>query len=344
MRIAVDAMGGDYAPGVIVEGAVLAARELRGSAGVVLVGDERAVRREMERLSVEDGVLDVVHAPDVVGMEESPAAAFRRKPESSIALAMKAHREGSVDAVVSAGNTGAVVVTSLLSLGRLAHVNRPGIATFMPTERGGSVLIDVGANADCKPLNLLQFGVMGSQYAQMRLGRENPTVGLLNIGSEESKGNELVLAARPLMAASPLNFVGNIEGNGVFRGEADVVVCDGFVGNVVLKFTESVVSLLGHRLKEHVTSGVRSRLGGLLLRPALQAFRSDLDYSEYGGAPLLGVDGVVIICHGGSSAKAIKNAVRAAARIVDRNVNGAITENLEAKGYDRVRRKAASAH
>jgi len=337
-------MGGDHAPAVIVEGAARAARELGREMRVVLVGDEGALRAEVERQGLGPDLLDILHAPQTVGMSESPAVAHRKKPDSSIAVAVRAHREGAVDAVVSAGNTGAVVVSSLLTLGRLQHVNRPGIATFMPTEKGGCVIIDVGANADCRPFNLLQFGVMGSLYARMLLGRTDPTVGLLNIGSERSKGNERVQAAHDLLAESPLRFVGNVEGSGVFRGEADVVVCDGFVGNVILKFTESVVGFLSHKMRAQVDADWRSRLGGLMVRPALRALRAELDYAEYGGAPLLGVDGVVIICHGGSSAKAIKNAVRAAGRFVARNVNGAIREALEAHAYVQARRKATSAH
>lgn len=338
-RIAVDAMGGDSAPRVVLEGAALAVGELGESCDIVIVGEERQVRAEMETQGIHPGTLEVIHAPETIGMNEAPAAAVRRKPESSISVCARAHREGTVDALVSAGNTGAVVVSSLLSLGRLRHVNRPGIATFMPTESGGCVMIDVGANADCKPLNLLQFGVMGGLYAKMLFGTETPRVGLLNIGSERSKGNELVQAAHDLIAASPLHFVGNVEGSGVFRGEAEVVVCDGFVGNVILKFTESVIGLLTSMIRTHLDSSLRNRLGGALLRPAFLALRSQLDYAEYGGAPLLGVDGVCIICHGGSSAKAIKNAIKVAARFVRQDVNGEIREQLEANGYVRARQK-----
>jgi len=344
MRIAVDAMGGDHAPGVIVEGASLAAREMKGAVEIVLVGDEPLLRRELEQQGLRRDEFELIHAPEAVAMNESPTAAARKKPNSSIALCARAHREGRVDALVSAGNTGAVVVSSLLSLGRLRHVNRPGIATFLPTERGGCVMIDVGANADCKPLNLLQFGVMGGMYAEMLLGRNEPSVGLLNIGSERSKGSELVQAAHDLMISSPLNFIGNVEGDGVFGGEADVVVCDGFVGNVILKFTESVVGLLTSMIRSHVAADWRGRLGGALLKPAFRAFRTQLDYAEYGGAPLLGVDGVCIISHGSSSAKAIKNAVKVAGRFVDRNVNGSICQQLEANGYVKARQKATSAN
>ncbi|MCK4545869.1 MAG: phosphate acyltransferase PlsX [Candidatus Eisenbacteria sp.] len=344
MRIAVDAMGGDRAPGVIVEGAALAARELRGVAEIVLVGPERILREEVARQNLPDDAFELIHAPQVVEMTESPAAAVRKKPDSSIAVCARAQREGRVDAMVSAGNTGAVVVSSLLTLGRLRHVNRPGIATFMPTESGGCVLIDVGANAECKPFNLLQFGAMGSVYARMLLDRETPRVALLNIGSERSKGSGLVQTAHDLMAASPLNFTGNVEGYGVFRGEADVVVCDGFVGNVILKFTESVVGLMTSTIRSHVDANWRSRLGGVLLKPALSAFRSQLDYSEYGGAPLLGVAGVSIIGHGGSSAKAVKNAIKVAGRFVQQNVNAEICRQLEAKGYVRARKQAKSVH
>ncbi len=344
MRIAVDAMGGDHAPGVTIEGASLAADELKDAVEIVLVGDEYVVRQEMERQGFRGDEFELIHAPETVAMNESPAAAVRKKPNSSIALCARAHREGRVDALVSAGNTGAVVVSSLLSLGRLRHVNRPGIAAFLPTERGGCVMIDVGANADCKPLNLLQFGVMGGVYAETLLGRTEPTVGLLNIGSERSKGSELVQAAHDLMISSPMNFVGNVEGDGVFRGEANVVVCDGFVGNVILKFTESVVGLLTSMIRSHVAADWRGRFGGALLKPAFKAFRTQLDYAEYGGAPLLGLEGVCIIGHGGSSARAIKNAIKVAGRLVDGNVNGSIRRQLEANGYVKARQKAKSAN
>jgi len=337
-------MGGDNAPGVIVEGALSAAAELGQDVSIVLVGDEERVREEVVRRGADPGGFEYVHAPQTIEMNEPPAVAVRRKPRSSIVVCAQIHRAREVDALVSAGNTGAVVVSALLSLGRLRHVNRPGIATYMPTESGGCVMIDVGANAECKPLNLLQFGVMGSVCARMLLGRESPRVGLLNIGSERSKGNELVQAAHDLLAAAPLDFVGNVEGHGVFRGEADVVVCDGFVGNVILKFTESVVGLMTSMIRTHLETDLRSRLGGLLLRSAFSALRSQLDYAEYGGAPLLGVDGVCIIGHGGSSAKAIMNAIRVAGQFVRMDTNGEIRTQLEASGYVRARDKAKHVH
>lgn len=337
MRIVVDAMGGDDAPSVEVEGAVAAVREGGLDADVVLVGDEPAIRQELERLGAgRESRLAVEHAPERIEMGQDPARQVRRKKGSSIAVATRMLKEGSADGLVSAGNTGAVVASSLLTLGRIEGARRPAIATFLPSPTGGAVLLDAGANSDCTPGHLLQFGVMGSIYARRVMGRENPKVGLLNIGEESSKGNKLVQTAYPLLAQSSLNFVGNVEGRDVFHGGADVVVCDGFVGNVVLKFSESVIHLIMRLIREEIGDDLRHRLGGLLMRPVFRSLSQQLNYEEYGGAPLLGVDGVVIISHGSSSAKAIKNAIHVAIRFAQERINDHIRTELQGQDVDKV--------
>jgi len=325
--IAVDAMGGDRAPGVVIEGVLAYARE-GGRGRLLLVGDERLIREELARLGAARGDYPIVHAPESVGMGEAAAASVRRKPNSSIAVCARLVKDGEADAVVSAGNTGAAVAACQLRLRPLPSVDRPAIATYVPTEKGGCVLLDVGANSDCKPIHLLQFAVMGSVYARTVLGKREPRVGLLNIGEESSKGNELMLAAHQLLSESPIAFVGNVEGRDIFGGAADVVVCDGFTGNVVLKFSESVVELLTTRLRREILRDMRSKLGGWMLRPAFKRFRREVDHAEYGGAPLLGVNGVCIIAHGSSSPKAIKNAIRVAGELVDHHLNELIVADL----------------
>ena len=328
--IAVDAMGGDHAPAAVIEGALAYARDsTRGR--IVLVGDEPQIQHELERLGSNRDTFPIVHAPDAVGMGEAAATAVRRKPNSSIAVCARLAKDGEADAIVSAGNTGAAVAACQLRLRPLAQVDRPAIATWVPTRSGGCVLLDVGANSECKPNHMVQFAVMGAVYAEHILGKRDPRVGLLNIGEESTKGNELAQASYPLLAQqSGFHFVGNVEGRDIFRGAADVVVCDGFTGNVVLKFSESVVELLTMILREEIHHDLRSRAGGFLLKPAFRRFRRQLDYAEYGGAPLLGINGVCIIAHGSSSPKAIKNAIRVAGEFVDHHINDRIAEAVAA--------------
>jgi glycerol-3-phosphate acyltransferase PlsX len=326
--IAVDALGGDHAPEVVVEGAVAHARE-GGRGRLLLVGDRSLVLAELHRLHADPGAFPIVHAPERVGMGEAAATSVRRKPNSSIAICARLVKEGKAQAVVSAGNTGAAVAASLVRMRPLPAVDRPAIATYVPTDQGGCVLLDVGANSECKPHHLLQFAVMGAVYARTILGKPEPRIGLLNIGEESSKGNELMLAAYDLLRSGPLNFVGNVEGRDIFGGAADVVVCDGFTGNVVLKFSESVVELLTSRLRREIHRDVRSQLGGWMLKPAFQRFKREVDHAEYGGAPLLGVNGVCIIAHGSSSPKAIKNAIRVAGELVDHHLNDRIVAELK---------------
>jgi glycerol-3-phosphate acyltransferase PlsX len=333
MKIAIDAMGGDKAPSAIIDGVVQAANLVQEDTEILLVGQEVVIQKDLKsRFVPRELPISVIHAPEVVSMEESPAIALRKKRDSSIMVAIDLVKRGLADAVVSAGNTGAVMAATLVELGRLKGINRPAIASFFPTEKRTTVVLDVGANASCKPVNLYQFGVMGAIYANRILGRRRPKVGLLSIGEESSKGNENTILAHQMLSASSLNFVGNIEGRDVLRGNVDVVVCEGFVGNVILKLTESIDGLLTSQLKRYVMSKLRYRLGAHLLMPALLAFRRDLDYAEYGGAPLLGVNSVCIICHGGSSGKAIRKAIDVAHRMVKADVNSGIVEQLAQNG------------
>jgi len=328
--IALDAMGGDAGPAVNVEGAVAAAREL--GLGVILVGVQEEIRRHLDRHDLRGLPIKVRHASEVVEMEESPSTALRKKKDSSIRVAVDLVRSGDADAVVSAGNTGAVMAITLAVLGPLAGVERPAIAAALPTLAGHAILLDVGANVDCKPRHLVQFAIMGNVYARQVLGKARPRVGLLSIGEEETKGNELTKEAFRALEEEPgIEFIGNVEGVDVFKGHADVVVCDGFTGNVALKIGESVAETIMALVREEVTADLRSRAGALLLKPAFRRLQRRLDYSEVGGAPLLGVNGITIISHGRSSAKAIRNALRVAgdcvrSRVLD-NIRDGIAES-----------------
>ena len=328
MRIALDAMGGDKAPGVIIDGAIAATGEVGSDLKIALVGRRDAVEPVMAERGITRGAIELVEARDVVAMGEQPAATLRKKRESSIAVGLRLQREGKAQGFVSAGNTGAVVANALFTLGRIKGVRRPGIATIVPNEAGGCVLLDVGANIECTPEHLYEYGVMGVCYAERVLKKSGARVGLLNVGEESSKGTEVVQSAYRLLEGSDLNFVGNVEGRDLFAGSVDVAVCDGFVGNIVLKFTESVVDMVSVVMREGMTSNVRGKLGGLLLRPAFRRLKSRFDYAEYGGAPLLGLDGVVTIAHGSSSVRAIKNAILATRRYIRYDVGSAIRERL----------------
>jgi glycerol-3-phosphate acyltransferase PlsX len=331
-RIAIDAMGGDYAPFSIVAGAVLAQRTYGDDIALTLVGDQTQIEAELRNLNAEDLPITIIHSGQVIGMAEEPAESVRKKPDSSISVALGLQKSGQVDAFISAGNTGAVMAASLIILGRLPAVNRPAIGAFFPTEKGAALVLDVGANSDCKAQNLYQFGLMGSIYYSHVFGNENPIVGLLSIGEEKSKGNELTIASHKLLSAADLNFAGNIEGRDILKGKADVVICDGFVGNIILKFAESIDSFLGELVRRQVRVNLLAKIGALLLKPAFKDLKKNLDYAEYGGAPLLGINGVSIICHGKSSPKAIKNAVGMARTMVERKINGLIEARLTANG------------
>jgi glycerol-3-phosphate acyltransferase PlsX len=326
MRIAVDAMGGDHAPEEIVAGAVQAARELESLTSLILVGQEEVVRQELKKHEPIPPKLVVRHASEVVGMEETPALAIRKKKDNSISRMMDMINEGEADAAVSAGNTGAMVVAATLKLRTLTGIQRPAIATVMPTRGRPIVLIDAGANTDCTPDLLVEFAVMGSVYAREILGQTKPVVGLMSIGGEDSKGNETTKEAFRLLSAAPINFRGNIEGHDLFLGETDVVVCDGFVGNVVLKTSESVAHTIGSWLKTEFRATPIRMLGAALLRGALKTIKNKMDPELFGGSPLLGVNGVCIITHGSSSRKAIYHAVRVACEAVGQHVNDRIIE------------------
>ena len=306
-------MGGDHAPGPIVDGAVAAARHV--PRGVRLVGRHDEVARELAR-HADAGMLplSIVDAPDVVAMAESPAVALRRKPGASIRVAVQELAEKRGSGLVSAGSTGATVMAAYSGLGLLHGVDRPALATTIPTRQQPAVLLDAGANAECRPGHLLQFAVMGAVYAQVALGVQDPRVGLLSIGEEETKGNELTREAHRLLKAAPVRFLGNVEARDVYSGVADVIVCDGFTGNVALKISEGLVDTVEALLRAELSSTFARRVGSLLTRRALRHFRRRLDYSEYGGAPLLGVAGVAIVGHGRSSALAVRNAVAMAYR------------------------------
>jgi glycerol-3-phosphate acyltransferase PlsX len=307
-RIAVDAMGGDHAPEAIVAGALVAARRLQ--IGLLLVGDRPSIEREISRHPGASAIdLQILHAPERIEMAEPAAAALRRKPQSSIRVAAEAVRDRRASALFTAGHTGAAVMAAHAAFGRLPGVDRPALATIIPTRRSPAVLLDSGATVECRPQHLVQFAIMGSAYARIALGCETPRVGLLSIGEEESKGNELTREAHQLLKSAPIAFVGNVEGRDVYSGEADVIVCDGFTGNVTLKISEGLVETVERLLLDELSSTVGTRVGYLLSRQAFRRFRKRVDYSEYGGAPLIGLDGLCVIGHGRSSVKAVRNGV-----------------------------------
>ncbi len=325
--IAVDAMGGDRGCAPVIEGALAYVRDYSDS--VILVGKRERIAEEISRYKGSSAVLGIQEASEVVEMNESPSAALRRKKDSSIRVGIDLVKRGEASAFVSAGNTGAVMATAMVILGNLPEVERPAIATVMPTLKGNCILLDVGANVDCKPRQLLEFAIMGNIYAKDILGKGKPRVGLLSIGEEETKGNELTKETyKALEEETSLIFVGMVEGRDLFSGNVDVVVCDGFTGNVALKFSEALAEMIGALLREEFSKTIASRLGYILTRPAFERFRRRVDYSEYGGAPLLGVNGICIISHGRSTAKAIKNALRVAGECVHNRVLEHIREGV----------------
>ncbi|MGH9454418.1 MAG: phosphate acyltransferase PlsX [Terriglobia bacterium] len=330
-RIAVDAMGTDLAPVAEVDGAVHAARERL--AHVLLVGPEDVLKRELERRNAGHLPIEVVHASESVTMEDHAAKSFRRKRDSSIRVAARLVREGKADGMVSAGNTGAVMTTAKIVLGALEGVDRPALAQVFPTSKGrATVMLDVGANVDCKPIHLEQFAVMGEVYYRVIFGVDRPRIGLLSIGSEDHKGNDLTREALALLKRLPVNFAGNVEGRDLYSGRVDVLVCDGFIGNVGLKISEGLVEAISSLLKESLLKTLSSKVGYVLSRKAFKEFKKRVDYSEYGGAPLLGVRGVCLIAHGGSNANAIKNAIRVAAEFAEGRVNEKIQQELSKNG------------
>ena len=326
--IAVDAMGGDLGPSVVVPGAIEAARQT--GAKILLVGNEATLDGELNRLSPSGVDLEIVHAPEVAGMDEKPSDILRRKKNASIQVACRLVRDGAAQGVVSAGHSGASVACGMFIMGRIPGVERPALASPLPTEKEPVVLLDVGATVDCKPYNIFQFGLMGDAFARDILNKESPRVGLLSIGEEEGKGNSQVKEAYELFKmAQNLNFSGNIEGRDLFTGEMDVAVCDGFVGNVALKLSEGLGLSLSRVLKrELLNSGFLPKLGSLLAKSAFRRFAKVVDYAEYGGAPLLGLQNISIVCHGRSNAKAICNATRMATLFVEKETNKRLMETI----------------
>jgi glycerol-3-phosphate acyltransferase PlsX len=329
MKIAVDAMGGDFGPAVVVEGAVAAASEF--GLPSVLVGDKAAIEREILRLKARDLSLTIRHASQVVGMAESPAHALRRKRDSSLRVAAELVKKGECEALVSAGNTGAAMAIGMFVLGALPGVDRPAIAAALPSLSGFTVLIDAGANVHPKPRQLFQFAIMGHVYSRFIIGKDHPRVGLLSVGEEEGKGNELTKEAFEELRTSSINFIGNVEGRDIYNGRCDVVVTDGFTGNVCLKVSESLAEMVTAMIREELRRDLVSRLGAALAKPAFARMKRRVDYTEMGGAPLLGLNGASIICHGDSPVRAIKNAVRVAAEWVKNDVNTHIKTALEAE-------------
>ena len=330
MRIALDAIGTDCAPFPEIQGAIQAFRWSSKPFSIVLVGDESEVKAALPRTNLH---LEVVHAPERILMVEKPSEVIRSKRNSSIAVGLRLLKEAKVDAFISAGNTGAVMAFALSILGRLPGIKRPAIASPLPTTKSVALLIDAGAVVDARPENLLQSAIMGSEYYRHVYSTPRPKIGLLSVGEEHTKGQEIVFAARKLMEESgdDLNFIGFIEGNDIFEGTADVVVTDGFTGNIILKFAEGIGKGIYRVFREIVASKPVAALGGMLLKPYLRAFAKKMDYEEYGGAPLLGVGGPVLIAHGRSTPKAIRSAIINAIRFAEGKVNEKIVEHLETR-------------
>lgn len=328
--IAVDVMGGDFGPPVVIPGALAAARH--HACTVLLVGDEGVVRKELERHDTSGAAFEVVHASEVALMGEKPSEILRRKRDASIQVTCRLVRDGHAHGVVSPGHSGASVACGMFIMGRISGVERPALVSVLPSEKRPTVVLDVGANVDCKPLHLFQFGLMADAFAKALLERENPAIGLLSIGEEEGKGNSLVKEAYDIFKmAHNVNFVGNVEGRDMFTGDVDVIVCDGFVGNVALKLAEGLSSSLSRLLKrELLSSTLAAKVGTFLAKGAFKRFARFVDYAEYGGAPLLGLQGIVIVCHGRSNVKAVTNAVKMAAVFVQKKTNESLVANIAA--------------
>jgi phosphate acyltransferase len=330
MRVALDAMGGDDAPKSIVEGAVLAANEY--GTRIVLVGDQNLLQSELERHKHVPNTISVHHAGSFVRMDESAASSIRKKKDASVSICAELMRDGVVDAMVTAGHTGAAVVACTLKNRLLEGIERPGIGILFPTLGTPTLLLDVGANIETKPSHLFQYALMGDVYFRYILRKSRPSIGILNIGEEESKGTEYIKEAHQLLTKSRLHFIGNVEGRDIFNGRVDIVVCDGFVGNVVLKVSESIADVIGKLLKQKLKENPVTMLGALIAKPAFDALKKEIDYAEQGGAPLLGINGTCIISHGSSNGRAIKNAVRVATEFVKYEINQHILEALRNSG------------
>ncbi len=335
MHIALDAVGGDHGPEELVAGALLAIQEV--DVNVILVGDEQRVAPFLVKAAPDARTasrIRIVHASQVVEMSDHPVQAIREKKDSSVMVACSLVRRGEAAAVVSAGNSGATLAAAVRTLGRLKGVTRPGIASFFPTMKRPVVVMDIGANVECRPQHLFQFAIMASAYARSH-NIAAPRIGLLTIGEESGKGNSLVKETYAMLAESSLNFVGNVEGRDVYKGDVDVIVCDGFVGNICLKISEGLVDAAAKMLRDEIVKSPLAKLGFLLAKPAVTAFKKRVDYSEYGGAPLLGINGAGVVCHGKSDANAIKNAIREAASMVKKEVSGDIRATIAAETSSR---------
>ncbi|MHB8155337.1 MAG: phosphate acyltransferase PlsX [Candidatus Omnitrophota bacterium] len=327
MKIVVDAMGGDHAPEVVVKGSLAAVKEY--DLDIILVGDQSKIEALLKKAKYTGNRITVQHTTEAIEMCEPAANSVRRKRDSSIVVGLNLVKEGKADAFFSAGNTGAVVCAATLELRLLPGIERPGIGIIIPSLKGNTLIIDVGANIDPKPTQLLQYGIMADAYCKNILNKPNPSVGLLNIGEEEKKGTEFIQEAYGLLEKSKLNFIGNVEGKDLFTGKCDIIICDGFVGNVALKVSESAAEAMQTFLKRHLLSNIWGKIGLIFMIPSLKRFKKEIDYAEYGGVLLLGVNGVVIIGHGRSSIKAIKNAIRVAKEEVELQVNSKILEALK---------------
>ena len=327
MQIAIDAVGGDNAPYEIIAGVLDSVEQLDKDDKLILVGPEDIIEDQLKSRKCPKGVINIVHAPDIIGMADVPIETLRKKPKSSIAVLAKLGKLGQADAVISAGNTGACVAAFQMRMRNLPGVIRPGIAVVFPTPEGPVVICDVGANIACKPMNLYQYGMMSKVYSKHLLGIENPRIGIMSIGSEDAKGNEIVKKARELMKNDPnMNFVGNVEGRDIFEGTSDVVICEGFVGNVILKLTEGLVDGLFKAIK-HELMEEKLRLV-MKFKPVMKRIYTKYDYNTYGGAPLLGVNGTALICHGSSKSRTIKNAILASKQLYTEKINDKIVECL----------------
>ncbi len=333
MRIAIDAMGGDYAPAEIIAGVLQAGDLLDTDDELILIGDERIIRAHLLQLKADIGQVRIFHAPDVIGMDESPVETLRRKPKSSIAVMAHAASHRQVDAVISAGNTGACVAACQIRMRNLPGVLRPGIAVVLPTYSGPVTICDVGANIVCKPAHLYQYAIMSGIYSTQMFGIQNPRVGLMNIGEEDAKGNELVKKTHTLLREDQrINFIGNLEGRDVFEGKCDVVICEGFVGNVMLKLVEGMSSMIFKAIRQELLE--RNKLLALWFKSIVKSIYKKYDYHEYGGALLLGVNGTSIICHGSSKARTIKNAIKASKKFYLKKINDQIVQALAGYSVD----------
>lgn len=326
MKIALDAMGGDFAPEMTIAGALEAVTEY--DLEVVLVGDKQRISEALRDKRYPSDKISIFHAAEVVEMHESPSTALRKKRDSSIRRAVELAKSGEADAAVSAGNSGVAMATALFLLGKSPNVDRPAIAAIMPSLTGFFVLIDAGANVDCKPENLLQFAQMGDAYYKAIFDVPNPRIALLSIGEEDTKGNELTKVAFKYLKNAGINFIGNIEGKDIFSGHADVIVCDGFIGNIVLKVSEGLAETVLKMLRREIVNVATGKIGYMMIKPAIKNFKKKTDYSEYGGAPLLGINGTCIISHGRSSSKAIKNAIKVSSEMARKKVHETIAHTL----------------